>query len=421
MAGEDNAAAEASPGQLSREQEGVQTQSETGHQETERGPQQESGNESCPPLPRRALPPPHQATGKGQPLPPPLHGTHFAPLPAHLPPQPPTDFQRPRYPGWEKTKLVLEPLSLVACGVIFGIGVAYGYHTARYFPDEYFQADLEVGLSFAPAGAAVLITALDFLKRCTSKRQLGLHPGALVAFHLITWLLALVAVIVTALYVSGMGDYYYDDDDQTVDEYISRAGQNMVYQQVLLGFDCVLLLIHFILFVGCCVETNRVERARKVVVIPVPYGAPGPYTNAQYPVYGSPQSFVPQSGSQPGRYAVPMMAPVPSQASAETNPASPQPAALYGGYYAPAPPEMAWTAAQQHANPGLMQGYYAPVTVPAGMPSNSARHSQRGPSAPVATSSGSRRSQPQTLTPVEEQRQQQGQSQPEGTVPKRAT
>jgi hypothetical protein len=154
------------------------------------------------------------------------------------------------------------------------------------------------------------------------------------------------------------------------------------------------------------------------VVVHVPYGAPGPYTHAQYPVYGSPQSFVPQSGSQPRQYPAPMMAPVPQQARGGTDPSSPQPAAAYGGYYAPAPPEMAWTAPQQQANPGLLQGYYTPGTVSAGMPSSSARRSRQGPSASGAISSGSRRSQPQALAPVEEQRQQQGQSAPEGTAEK---
>ncbi|KAK3307440.1 uncharacterized protein B0T15DRAFT_178249 [Chaetomium strumarium] len=425
MANDDDATTRASPAQLSGEQERAKTQNGTGHQQTERESQQDSGNDSAPPLPPRALPPPHQASVKARPLPP-LPGAHFAPLPVHLPPQQPPDFQRPRYPGWEKTKLVLQSVSLVAAAVIFGIGVAFGYNVVRYFPRDYFQVELEVALSFAPAGAAIAITALDFLKRYTSKRQYGLHPGALVAFHLITWLVAVAAVTIVAIYVSdeeyNYSSYDYDSDDQPVDEYARRFEQNMYFQNVLLGFDCVLLFVHFVLFVGACVETNRVERARKqVVVVQVPYGAPGPYPNPQYPVYGSPQSIVPQSRSQPGRYPGPVMAPVPRQAGAGTDPASPQPAALYGGYYAPAPPEMAWTAAQQQSNPGLLQGYYAPGTVPAGTPSNSARQSRRGPSASGAISSGSRRSQAQAATPVEEQHQQQGQSGHEGTVAEKPT
>jgi DNA-binding transcriptional LysR family regulator len=150
MANDDDATTRTSPGQLRAEQEMAETRDETSHQQTEREAPQESGNESAPPLPPRALPPPHPASVKGLPPLPPLPGAHFAPLPVHLPPQQSPDFHRPRYPGWEKTKLVLQSVSLVAAAVIFGIGVAYGYNIIRYFPRDYYEVEAQVALSFSP-------------------------------------------------------------------------------------------------------------------------------------------------------------------------------------------------------------------------------------------------------------------------------
>lgn len=209
---------------------------------------------------------------------------------------------------------------------------------------------------------------------------MGMHPGALVAFHLIIWLLALVAVIFTALFI---GYNTYDEYDYSTSEASwDIESKSYVYQQVLLAFDAILLGLHFILFIGACVETNKTNHAKKkVVIVRVPVAAGAPYPGAQYPMYGSP-------------------APLPSQ-----------PAAAYGGYYAPAPQDlgMGW----QQVNSPQWQGYYAAGAVPA----NAARHSwQQQPPAPaLASSSGSRRSQRLSQT----QAQAQAQASPTEAAPER--
>ncbi|AEO66473.1 uncharacterized protein THITE_2114593 [Thermothielavioides terrestris NRRL 8126] len=245
-------------------------------------------------------------------------------------------------------------------------------------------------LTVTQAGLAMVVTALEFLTTSLSARRQGLHPGVLVAFHLITWLAALGAVVVTALYVA-YGDF--PDYEAPRTRLYTLVSQYVVYEQVVLGFDSVLLLAQFILFVGSCVETNAVEKARRgVVVVRVPYPAGAPYAGGQYPLYGPPQSLVAPPGSHPGQYPVPLMSQVPRQPDGKTAPAAPEPVALYGGYYAPAPPEMAWRASQQQANTTQpVYEYYAPAPAPT---NRSARSSQPQSSAPPpASGSGSRRSQ----------------------------
>jgi hypothetical protein len=307
----------------------------------------------------------------------------------------------------------------MVCAVIFGLGIALGFHNAPYYlpADGYIPVDYEFGISGTAAGLAVVITAIEFLKTVFSSRREGMHPGALVAFHLIIWILALAAAVIISLFTAYSEPYTWYD----YPSYNRSAlhSQSQVYEQAMLAFDIILLLIHFILFVGACVETNRAAAARKkVVVVQVPVQAGAEYPGGgQYPFYGPPQSFMPQPGAQPGQYPVPLMAQVPPQQAGDgTGPALPQPATLYGGYYAPAPQGWAPQQQQPGAHGPLMQGYYAPAPVPATATSNPSRRSQRGPPA-LATSSGSRRSQRHEQARGE----QQSESTPQPTEPQAQT
>ncbi|KAK4044149.1 hypothetical protein C8A01DRAFT_31751 [Parachaetomium inaequale] len=390
MAADDITAAEPRAGESSRDPEKAEGGNGTGQL------QPEGETQPSPPLPPRPLPASHQETLKHQSLLAPPHGVHFGPLPleqGYDSVQP----ERPFYPRWHKTKLALLLLSLMVSAVIFGLGIALGFYNAPYYlpADGYIPVDYEFGISGTAAGLAIVITAIEFLKTVFSTRREGMHPGALVAFHLIIWLLALAAAVVISLFTAYSSPYdWYDYPSYNRS---ALHSQSQVYEQAMLAFDIVLLLIHFILFVGACVETNRVAAARKKVVVvrvPVQVGAEYP-GGGQYPLYGPPQPFVPQPGSLPGQYPVPLMAQVPPQQAGDgTGPAPPQPATLYGGYYAPAP--QGWAPQQQPGAHGpLMQGYYAPAPVPGAATSNPSRRSQRGPPAApaLATSSGSRRSQ----------------------------
>ncbi|AEO60960.1 hypothetical protein MYCTH_2310736 [Thermothelomyces thermophilus ATCC 42464] len=372
-------AAQSNPGAETRDSQHAEAQSQPQH-----GRQQETKTQPSSPPSSRPLPPSHQESLKPWlPLPPP-HAVYPASLPVdqlhdHV------ETERLESPiWWHKTKLGLLLLSLMVCAVIFGIGIALGFRIASYDSSDlgYGAVDYEFGLSGGGAGLAIVVTTLEFLKTLFSRRNEGLHPGTLVAAHLIIWLVVLAAVV----YTSFLNAYYRLNDQTTT------------FQHVLLAFDCILLLIHFVLFVDACVMTNRLNRAsRGTVVVRVPIQAGAGYQGVPYPVYGYPSLFVPpQASTQPGQQPVPLMTQVPPQTAEGIGPAPPQPAALYTGYYAPAPQEQ--SARQLPGDQVLVQGYYAQFPAPATATATAAgpsRNSRGSPPSALAKSSGSRQSQRQ--------------------------
>jgi hypothetical protein len=235
---------------------------------------------------------------------------------------------------------------------------------------------------------------MDFLKIALSKRRQGMHPAALVTFHLIIWLVAIMAVVVTSLYMTygiDLDDYrYYDSSSR---EYVYSASitpsQLAVYEQVLLAFDCLLLLTHFVLFVGFCVETNRLEKARKQAKLSAIYlgvGAPAgaPYPGSPYSLYGMAQPLGPQLGAQGAQYPPTMMPQMPPQMARMSGSLPPQQGVLYGGYYAPIPLTAAGVPPQQQRpNSVVPLEYYAPPVAPA-PPSTGVASPQQQPSTPAA-------------------------------------
>ncbi|KAK4097257.1 hypothetical protein N658DRAFT_479306 [Parathielavia hyrcaniae] len=413
MAGDETTATEPRPKEYSQEEEKVQAKDHsqeeekvlakdvTGSEQIERGTDQHIARQLPRPPSQAPLPPSHLETRKNQPLPPPPpQGVHFGPLPYNNafngPDGASVDFERPFHPRWHKTKLALLSLSLIVSAVIFGMAIAICLFNAPYYlqvsgPGP---AEIELSTSGSAAGLAVLVTAGEFLTTLLSRRREGLPAGSLVAFHLLIWLLALVAVVVSAIYATDSHAWYnYSRSDRIV-----LLSQQQVYQQVLLAFDCILLAIHFVLFVGACVETSRAERAKKTVFVQVPVPVDGTYPAGPYPAGFDPRrSFVPPPGWQPGQYPAPLMTQMPQHAGGGTDPAHPPPAVVYGGYYAPPPHNAAWAASHQQQGNATSQGYYAPAPAPDLPPrraSNSAPNSRREPLAPaLASSSGSRRSQ----------------------------
>ncbi|KAK3294421.1 uncharacterized protein B0H64DRAFT_187524 [Chaetomium fimeti] len=357
MAGDDSSATEPKIGESSRVQENAHSENGGDQRQPERGVQEDTETQPSPPLPPRPLPAAHQELLKHQhqpPLPPP-HAAQFA----HLPVEQPYDErgpERPYYPRWHKTKLALLLLSLVVSAVIFGVGIALGFHNAPYYRAYYYTVpiDYELGLSGTTAGLAVVVTVIEFLKTMFSHRRQGMHPGALVAFHLIIWLMAVAAVVLTGLFAESYASDWYDYPRA---DRIVLHSQSQVYEQVLMGFVAALLFIHFVLFIGACVETNRAERANKEVVVvrvPVQVGAGYQGAGGHYPVYGPP-------GAYPAPFPAAQMTQIPTAAGAGTGPAPPQPAALYAGYYAPTPEN---AASQRQSHHGPIQGYYTPAPAP---------------------------------------------------------
>ncbi|KAL2267185.1 hypothetical protein VTJ83DRAFT_4462 [Remersonia thermophila] len=387
MAGDSTRTAE-SRGESSRAQETPQSQNESTREPSEDRRQQQGSNATPPPIPLQPLPPPHHEKARGQRphVPPASYGVQYTPYQ----PQPPLPLSprqpRPYHPKWHLTKLALVSFSLVVSAVIFGICIGLGFLNAPYRDTQYwwstYPIDSEFGISGATAGLAVIVGTLELLVTMRSSRRVGMHPGLLVALHLFIWILAVFAVMVVSFYATDTyEDYYYAEYEYPEERYIELLRKSRSYEKALLAFNCILLTIHFVLFIGACVDTHEINtQKKKVVLIPVPVseaayraslppgaraaGYPGA---APYPIYPPPVAYaVPAAGS---RASVP-----------------PPPPVLYGGYYAPAP-QGAELQAPQLVNPGF-QGYYAPVVVAdtsaghrrrSSQPRGSKRHSRGAP------------------------------------------
>ncbi|KAK4463949.1 hypothetical protein QBC42DRAFT_345160 [Cladorrhinum samala] len=353
--------------------------------------QQQHHEERAPELPPRPLPAAHpdakRASGP-QPafvrfsMPP--AGEPIMPTPYGVSDPEGDGFKRPSNPRWDLAKIVLYVLSLIISGLIIGVGLWIGLLTAPYMvPYMNYGSEIEMGLSASAAGLAILFITLDMLRKCLSTGRRSMHPGILVTFNLFIWLVALVAVVITSFYA-----IVYDDE---FDEYglsDSEEGINLVkktsrLEKALFGLDCVLLAIHFILFVGACVESSQRNQAKRktvyITVPPVP-GQPGPaymYQPGQQQYTAVPMP-PPAGGAQwrtPGTGVFNAPAAQPAQWGAPQAP--PQVNNQYAGYYAP-------------ANPMPQQGFYTPYAPPSTLAvPKSALKSRQRVSAEAGSSSSS--------------------------------
>jgi len=168
-----------------------------------------------------------------------------------------------------------------------------------------------------------------------------------VGLHLIIWLVAVTLVGFLAAFLSwdleqlaeiqdGSGGTYYSYSGASYSYDAGAFARLVRYEEALLAFMVVLLVVHFALFVGACVETHRVNSypvTRTVYVqVPVPgAGAGAPLPGQQLLGY---YAYQPLPG-QPMPFAQPQMQ-TQRPPQGQGAPAPPQRAHMYG-YYAPAP------------------------------------------------------------------------------------
>lgn len=193
---------------------------------------------------------------------------------------------------------------------------------------------------------AIIWQAAEFITVWASKTSRGIHPGANVALHLIIWLVGAIVVGFLATFVAfdiddlddaDVNAGYYDTDGDTPSYGSLAVFQTRIrLEEALLAFSGVLMLLHFVLFVRACVETQQYNSRRRhrtrTVYVPVPVQVAGLAPDSQQPVgYFAYQPMPSQS--------LPFVLP-PQQHQQQPQlsgaPAPPQQAHLYG-YYAPAP------------------------------------------------------------------------------------
>jgi hypothetical protein len=219
------------------------------------------------------------------------------------------------------------------------------------------------------SGFAIIWLVSEFVTAWTSKTKSGIHPGAHVGMHLLIWLAAVPLLVFISAFVSnhveqledirsgGNSDWYYSWNRQSWDDYDAGAFALMLHlEEALDAFVALLLIIHFVLFVRACVETDRYNKSNvktRVVYVHVPMPpatGPGQQLMGYYayqPLPGQPLPF-PQQQQQP-QAQVPGGVPPP-----------PQQAHLHG-YYCPVPAPVAQARGPERDQQPSVPG---PSTVP---------------------------------------------------------
>ncbi|KAK4213688.1 hypothetical protein QBC37DRAFT_373796 [Rhypophila decipiens] len=271
-------------------------------------------------------------------------------------------------------KLTLSTISLIFSAVVIGLGLAIATWGGTGSTQE-----LHFGLTGTTAGLAIFWIAVDNVVTCLSRGRHRIPPGAHVALHLIIWGMAVASATMLALLAQD-GHWYH----------AQYNGEIARLEAAILGLMIIILVIHFVLFIGACVETHEVNlmamRNKKTIVryiqVPIPVDAagaplfPGAHPGTAYP-QPYPQMAMMNQAVPPGPtpYGRPHFQP-------HGNGIPPPAQVLLGGYYAPTGPPIDPSANFQPPPGTLLHGYYgpppAPSSVSARRSSNSGarRHSQ---------------------------------------------
>ncbi|KAL7810856.1 hypothetical protein V8C26DRAFT_431360 [Trichoderma gracile] len=201
------------------------------------------------------------------------------PLPQQVFETPEPEPNRP----WELTKTALHVLSVV----LGATGVGLGFSTLKY---EYFYATVVIS-TVPPCMIALVWSLADLLVRLLRHFKRGIHPGAHVALSLIIFLLG---AILPSLFGPWFQDSWNGDGsdpwqdcsnvyDPTTHRYVYTCTQDddarrryLREKKVAMAAAVVTFIVavmHFGLFVGACVDTDRVNRVAKrpiYVVAPPP-------------------------------------------------------------------------------------------------------------------------------------------------------
>ncbi|KAK0726460.1 hypothetical protein B0T21DRAFT_413790 [Apiosordaria backusii] len=415
MAGDDSAAAPPKTEKPEAEIGTVQEKqgNEAGQQATSQQ-QQSDENGARPALPPRPLPPNHQEVVRGvqgqSPGPvrfqPPIPGTHpqafiqqpYGPYEVRQGDDEAVPYEIPFHPQWHKAKIVLMLLAVAVCAVIIGLSVATGFTALGDYGRYYIHESAPItGVSASAAILSMLFVAIEMLTICLSRDRRGMHPGWLVTFNLFIGILAAAAFGIMVYYVTNVsgwdGWFRYFKDER-------KAYEELRLFRILLGFDITLFILHFILFIGACVEANQRQKARRAVqIIQVPFDPSQPLpegfqyvaapTTMQYPPAQYPPTPQQAVAMRNGGYAPPQRQIPPQRVSIHgvIPYITPQQAAMYGGYYAPMPTPGQPQPPQQVL--GGLGGYYAPVPHNPAAQTAPRRSSRRGGRASVAAASGS--------------------------------
>ncbi|CAM1507587.1 Fc.00g072280.m01.CDS01 [Cosmosporella sp. VM-42] len=189
---------------------------------------------------------------------------------------------------WEWTKLGLHIASIVLCTCGLAITFSLIGHGGVG----------RVALACCPVLILALIWSIaELITRCVRKFKAGIHPGAHVALSLLIWLSLGTTGGIEATLVAVTGDRDYGSNcwDYDTQDYVdcepAFSGKRPQFVAVTV-FTCLVFLVHFILFVGACIDTAKRNAAarRPIMVVAAPQNW-GQMAQGWQPMpqYGGPQ------------------------------------------------------------------------------------------------------------------------------------
>ncbi|KAI1456360.1 hypothetical protein F4805DRAFT_458786 [Annulohypoxylon moriforme] len=169
---------------------------------------------------------------------------------------------------WPLARIVLISLSTVLCAVVLGITIALATNPA--------VRSYVVVWTAPQAGAALLWFGIEAITAYTGgKNRQDIHPGAHVAVQLLLWLGFSAGIGLTACILAFA--LSFDDVDPYPENYgyYGKGGYKYYSEYYIHSMEAVitflglLIIIHFLLFAGACVETLRLKREGNTVVVDV--------------------------------------------------------------------------------------------------------------------------------------------------------
>lgn len=169
---------------------------------------------------------------------------------------------------WPLARIVLTSLSTAFCVVVLGVSIALA-------ADPAVQSYVVVWTA-PQAGAALLWSGIEIVTAYTGgKSRRDIHPGAHLVVQLLLWLGFSAGVGLTAC-ILGFALSFDDSDPYPENyDYYGRGGYEYYSQyyvhsmEAVIAFLSLLIIVHFLLFVGACVGTSRRRGSRNTTVVDV--------------------------------------------------------------------------------------------------------------------------------------------------------
>ncbi|KAI1455985.1 hypothetical protein F4805DRAFT_253896 [Annulohypoxylon moriforme] len=263
----------------------------------------------------------------------------------------------PRYSkSWTFSKLILALFLVIVAIVIMALACVFV--TEGGDTDWIAAYALPISIASILWNGAELIT---FAVRSRKDEKRGIHSGAHVGLHLCFWIACVFAVLLSITEIIVVQSDLRDCEEERTSRYsyysycreyddLDMGGRYLPMLRAVAAFFCLMLLVHFILFVFACIDTHKRNMLKPTGMVVPPVAPQGgmyypPPQPGVAPYYPYPAPVAPQQGAFAGQPNVPGAPGVAGQKTVQADPAA-QNYQNFAGFYAPVPPQPTYAPVQ---------------------------------------------------------------------------